>query len=241
MATSLLITALLAGLVGGLHCAAMCGGFVTAIAARDAARTTLQPARTLVARQMSYHAGRIGSYALLGAAFGSIGASTLGAIDLTSLQQALYVIANVLLLALAATIALRTASMSWLARAGMAAFGRVLPWLRPLLQGSSAASRVGLGVMWGFVPCTLVYGVLPLALFAGGAWQGAAVMLAFGVATVPHLAGFGWAIARVRNVVRGTAFRRVAAATIATFAVIGLYRALFLPGTLGQGPFCLVS
>jgi len=241
MATSLLVTALLAGLVGGLHCAAMCGGFVAAIAARDATRTTLQPARTLVARQLSYHAGRVGSYAVLGGAFGLIGASTVAAIDVTPVQQALYVVANVMLLALAATIALRTASVPWLARVGMAAFGRALPWLRPLLQGSSAASRVGLGVLWGFVPCTLVYGVLPLALFAGGAWQGAAVMLVFGLGTVPHLAGFGWALARLRNVARGTAFRRAAAATIATFAVIGLYRALFLPGTLGQGPFCLVS
>src|SRR4051812_28527978 len=134
MATSLLLSALLAGLVGGLHCAAMCGGFVTAIAARDSRATTLHPARTLVARQMAYQGGRIASYSLLGAAFGLAGASTIGALDVTPLQQALYVVANVLLLALAAAIALRTVSTPWLARAGMAVFVGALPWLRPLLR-----------------------------------------------------------------------------------------------------------
>jgi len=234
MATSLLLTALLAGLVGGLHCAAMCGGFVTAMSARDA---TLHPARTLVMRQLAYHAGRIASYAALGAIFGAVGSA---AIDALPLQKTLYVVANVLLLTLAAAIALRTATMSWLARAGVAAFGRVLPLVRPLAQGSSAASRVGLGVVWGLVPCTLVYGVLPLALFAGGAWQGAAVMLVFGMATLPHLLGFGFVLARLRKLLGGRVFRHAAAVLIASFAIAGLYRVLFLPASLAQGPFCLL-
>ena len=234
MATSLLLTALLAGLVGGIHCAAMCGGFVTAISARDA---TLHPARRLVVRQLAYHAGRIGSYASLGAIFGAAGASAINALPL---QQAMYVVANMLLLALAAAIALRAATNSWLARVGAAAFAHVLPVVRPLTQGASAANRVALGALWGLVPCTLVYGVLPLALFAGGAWQGAAVMLVFGVATLPHLAGFGYVLARLRNHLGGRTFRHAAAALIAAFAVAGLYRALFVPGALAQGPFCLV-
>jgi sulfite exporter TauE/SafE len=239
MAASLLISALLAGLVGGLHCAAMCGGFVTALSARDASVAALQPARRLLARQAGYHAGRIASYALLGAAFGALGAPALDVTRVAPVQQALYVVANLLLLSLALAMAWRTAANSWLARAGVAAFGHALPRLRPLLQGSNAASRVGLGMVWGFVPCTLVYGVLPLALFAGGAWQGAAVMLAFGAATVPHLAGFGFLLARSRALFGSRAFRNCAAIVIASFALAGLYRAFFVPASLGSGPFCL--
>lgn len=239
MASALLLSALLAGLVGGLHCAVMCGGFVTAIAARDDAQV-LRPMRSLIGRQLGYHAGRVASYTTLGAAFGSIGAATLGAIDLVPVQQGLYVLANVLLLMLATGVATRTLRMSWLARAGIGAFGRVLPIVRPLAQGTGPGSRLALGMLWGFVPCTLVYGVLPLALFAGGPWQGALVMLVFGLGTLPHLVGFGCLLSRVRDRLTGNGFRHAAAAILVAFALLGIYRALFLPGTLGQGPFCLV-
>lgn len=238
MATALLVSAILAGLLGGLHCAAMCGGFVTAVAARDAAQPIL-PRSSLFGRQLGYHAGRLVSYMALGAAFGAVGAATLGAVDLVPLQQGLYVAANVLLLMLAAGIAMRRASMSWLAQAGISAFGRVLPFVRPAATGGPG-SRVALGVIWGFVPCTLVYGVLPLALFAGGAWQGALVMLVFGLGTLPHLLGAGYVLSRMRKRLRGDSFRRVAAAVIVAFALVGIYRALFIPETLAQGPFCLV-
>lgn len=239
MATALLVSALLAGLVGGLHCAAMCGGFVAATAARDGARA-LVPARTLVLRQLTYHGGRIASYTALGALFGAAGAATLGTVDVRPVQQALYVVANVLLVLLAFAIATRATAMPWLARAGLRVFARVLPVAGPVMRGPGAASRVAFGLMWGFVPCTLVYSVLPLALFAGGPWQGAAVMLAFGLGTVPHLAGFGFLLQRARRFAQGPVARGAVAALLTAFALVGLYRALYLPETLGQGPFCLV-
>jgi sulfite exporter TauE/SafE len=241
MATSLLVSALLAGLVGGLHCAAMCGGFIAAISARDSAGVRpLLPANAVLGSGLQYHAGRLMSYAALGSAFGAAGAATIGAVDLLPIQQALYVVANALLLALAISIATRRIAGVWLARTGMSAFARVLPWASPLTQGSRPAGRLALGALWGFVPCGLVYGVLPLALFAGGAWQGAAVMLAFGVGSLPHLVGFGWLLQEVRYVLRGNVARHLAAAVLAGFALFGMYRTLYLPETLAQGPFCFV-
>ncbi len=239
MDAPLLLSALLAGLVGGLHCAAMCGGFVAALASRDGSRPLL-PARTLVARDLVYHAGRLASYASLGAAFGAMGAATLGAIDLVPLQRALYVVANALLLVLAVGIAARAGGAAWIERVGAIAYARVLPLVGPLARRRGTAGRVALGVAWGLVPCGLVYGVLPLALFAGGAWQGAAVMLAFGLATLPHLIGAGVVLARLRQRVRAAVFRGAAAAIVAGFALLGVYRALFVPAALAHGPFCLV-
>jgi sulfite exporter TauE/SafE len=88
MSSALLLSALLAGVVGGLHCAAMCGGFVAATAARDGAQPLVR-ARGLLLRQLAYHGGRIASYAGLGALFGAAGAATIAAIDLRPVQQAL--------------------------------------------------------------------------------------------------------------------------------------------------------
>lgn len=237
MASALLVSAFLAGLVGGLHCAAMCGGFVAATAARDRARP-LVPARALVTAQAAYHGGRIVSYAGLGALFGAAGAATLGAIDLRPVQQALYVVANLLLVLLAFAIATRVTVMPWLARAGLGVFARVLPRVSTAARRSTYAGRIAFGVVWGLVPCTLVYSVVPLALFAGGAWQGALVMAVFGLATLPHLVGAGLL---ARRLLQGTAARAAVAVLLTGFALVGLYRALYLPESLGQGPFCLVS
>ena len=233
--TALLVSAVLAGLVGGLHCAAMCGGFAAAMVARDA--QVMRPRGELLARQLTYHAGRIASYALLGAVFGAAGESALAAAKVAPIQQALYVTANVLLLMLAFAIAMRTAGGAWLARAGMGTFARVLPRVQPLLRRDGPAGRLTLGALWGFVPCTLVYGVLPLALFSGGALQGALVMFVFGLGTLPHLVGAGFALSRID--LRHKGLRYGAALVIGTFALVGLYRAMFMPEALGHGAYCL--
>ena len=94
--------------------------------------------------------------------------------------------------------------------------------------------------MWGFTPCALVYGVLPVALLAGSAVDGALVMLAFGLGTLPNLLAAGWTLARSRRWFADSRYRYGAAALIAAFALLGLYRAWFVPEALGQGPFCLV-
>ena len=64
-----LIAAWLAGLVGGLHCLAMCGAYVTIAHARPT--TPLLPRRSLYAGLAAAHAGRIATYAALGALFGA--------------------------------------------------------------------------------------------------------------------------------------------------------------------------
>ena len=49
----------------------------------------------------------------------------------------------------------------------------------------------------------------------------------------------GYLLSRARVRLRGSGFRHAAAALIAAFALAGIYRVLYVPGSLGQGPFCL--
>jgi uncharacterized protein len=217
---------------------------MAAVAARDRGAgddvAPLLPARAIVRRQLGYHAGRLATYMLLGAAFGAAGAAALQAADLLPVQRAMYVIANVFLLILGLSLVTRMKGVVWLQRVGAGAFGAALPVLRPLLQRPGPIGRVALGLVWGLVPCALVYGVLPIALFAGGVWQGAAVMLAFGLGTLPNLAATGFLLDRTKSLVGRATARRAAAVLLMGFAVAGIYRALYLPDTLAQGPFCLV-
>jgi sulfite exporter TauE/SafE len=79
MSQSAIISAGLVGLLGGIHCLTMCGGFMAAAAMRDDGKrgsvVPLVPARLLMLRQLGYHAGRIGAYVLLGAGVGFAGAA----------------------------------------------------------------------------------------------------------------------------------------------------------------------
>jgi sulfite exporter TauE/SafE len=241
VSVGLLVSAWLVGALGGAHGLAMCGGFVGAIGARDAqVARPLLPARVVALRQAGYHVGRIATYALLGAAFGAAGATILHGIDVPVLQRTLYAAANVRRLALGLSLVVRVPVAAPLQRAGAAAFVPLLRAAQPLLRRPGALGRVTLGLTWGMMPCALVYGVLPLALLAGGAWQGALVMLAFGAGTVPHLLAAGLVLSRAQRLLSARTVRAIAAAAMIAFALLGIWRALALPGVLAQGPFCIV-
>lgn len=243
MAFSALIGAWLAGVLGGLHCLAMCGGFLTAMAGGGAPDSTrarpLLRAGALVRRQLPYHLGRITTYALLGAIAGGAGAFAISAsASLLTVQRVMFVIANLFLLALAASIAGTGRTFPWLERTGAALFGKILPAVQPLLVARSLPARIAAGMVWGLVPCALTYSVLPIALFAGGVGEGAIVMLAFGLGTLPNLLVVGVAAARARRWLEARSLRLAAAFVIAVFAVIGIARALFGAPSLAHGPFC---
>jgi uncharacterized protein len=237
MPQSALIGAFLAGLLGGLHCFAMCGGWIAAVSGKDGA-VELQPSRALRAGQVATHAGRLTTYVLLGAAFGAAGGAAFAS-AVAPLQRGLYVAANVMLLLLAISIVARGVALAWLEHAGLAVFRKLLPFVTRLAPRGGVSSRYALGMVWGFTPCALVYGVLPVALLAGSSSDGALVMLAFGLGTLPNLMAAGWTLARSHRWFADARYRFAAATVIAGFALLGLYRAWFVPGALGQGPFCL--
>ncbi|HVO88475.1 MAG TPA: sulfite exporter TauE/SafE family protein [Casimicrobiaceae bacterium] len=237
---SLIASAALLSTLGGAHCTAMCGGFVAAISARERpAYAPLLPAHSIAARQALYHAGRLTTYATLGAIAGAGGGVALHAADASLVQRPLYLVANVLLLLVALAVARATSGALGWQRWGARAFAKILPALQPLLRGRGPLHRMVLGLAWGLVPCAMVYSALPLALFAGGPLQGAAVMFAFGVGTLPWLTATGFLFDRFSQKLNRPTFRYAFASVIAAFAVAGMYRALLAPHILGAGPFCL--
>lgn len=97
-----MLAAWVAGLLGGLHCLAMCGAYVTI--AQSGQTAPLRPRRALVAGLATAHAGRVLTYVTLGALFGAAGGTAFAA-SFSPLQRGLYVAANLMLLLLAVGIA----------------------------------------------------------------------------------------------------------------------------------------
>ena len=227
---------LLAGALSGVHCAAMCGGIVGAHAAIPikvipiGAPPTQRQTRPLT-RNLAFNAGRIASYTLAGALAGSISAATFVIHDSMALRQALFVLANVMLIALGLYLAGLWRGITVLERGGALLWRRIQPFAAALLATPRPALRhsLALGTLWGWIPCGLVYAMLVSALASGNAAHGALIMFAFGLGTLPNLLALGWAGAWLGKYGRDARLRRAAGWIICGFGVIGLWRLPRLP------------
>lgn len=239
IAWSAVLGAYVAGVVGGMHCIAMCGGFAAAVAPLPAS-APLQPARKLAAGALASNIGRVATYTLVGALVGGIGNGLFIAADWLPVQRALYVIANLMLIAVAVTLVAQREPLRWLQGWMGPAFVAIAPVFARVARRDAIGARLALGMLWGLVPCAMIYSVLPLALFAGDAAQGALVMLAFGLGTLPNLLAAGWLVARVRTCLDAIHARAIAAVVLASFAIVGIARALGDSSSLASNPFCLL-
>jgi len=220
-------TAFAMALLGGIHCAGMCGGFVSALQLR---RPTHMSA---IAFALSYHGGRVVGYVSAGLLVGAIG-GTLFAAHVLPLQIGLLILASLLLGAIGCSL---LGSMVWLRR--LEPLGNVLwqtiePLAKKLLPPRSLPAAMLAGFAWGWIPCGMVYAVLPLSLLAGGALGGAMVMLAFGLGTLPNLLALEFGAARISALAPSGALRRwlraAAGAVVLLFAVSNLAQAARLAG-----------
>ncbi|MDD5176832.1 MAG: sulfite exporter TauE/SafE family protein [Sterolibacterium sp.] len=224
----------LIGLLGGTHCIAMCGGIVSAISIQLPQQ---KPAWTL---HLAYNLGRITSYAMAGAAMGALGNLGLMLNHLLPVQMGLYISANLMLVALGLYLTGWTQALAFSERIGQQLWARVQPLTRRFLPARSVAQALPLGMLWGWLPCGMVYSVLAMAIVAGSATRGAGLMLAFGLGTLPSLLLVGLVLTRWREVIRARAVRLVSGLLVLGFGVFGLFNATTLGGRLWQGVVCHV-
>ncbi len=223
----------LVGLLGGVHCAGMCGGIVSALTLQVPGKPGAGgPAWML---HLAYNLGRISSYAVAGALMGALGSLGLLLNNVLPVQLALYVAANLMMVALGIYLTGITGALAFAERGGQWLWRRVQPLTRRFLPVRGPAQAFPLGLLWGWLPCGLVYSVLAMALLTGSAARGAATLLAFGLGTLPNLMLAGLLLVRFRNAVQGRALRVGSGLVVLAFGVWGLLNAVTLGGRLWQG------
>jgi hypothetical protein len=223
----------LIGLLGGVHCAGMCGGIVSALSLQMPGKPgSGGPAWTI---HLAYNLGRISSYAVAGALMGALGSLGLLLGKALPVQLALYIAANLMMVALGLYLTGLTQTLAFTERAGQWLWRRVQPATKRFLPVRGPAQAFPLGMLWGWLPCGLVYSVLTMTLVSGSAARGAATMLAFGLGTLPNLMLAGLLLARFRNVVQGRAVRLASGLIVLGFGVWGLFNAAALGGSLWHG------
>ncbi len=233
---------LVAGAMGGVHCAAMCGGIAGAIpigpAFGMAAQQQTAPLAGPFMRNLAFNAGRIASYAVAGALAGGISSAAFVIHDTMVPRQLLFAVANLMLIALGLYLAGLWRGITALERGGTILWRRIQPLAAGLLRSPSTRHTLALGALWGWIPCGLVYAMLVSALASGSAASGALIMFAFGVGTLPNLLALGWAAGYAGKYLRHRALRSAAGLVVAGFGAVGLWR-LAQPATLdGWGAVC---
>lgn len=221
---SLYLSALLVGILGGVHCLGMCGGVVGALTFGLDPR--VQRSRvTMLAYQLAYNAGRIASYVLIGALFGWLGSTLTSLAAFLPAQQLLQGVAGLFMLALGLYLAGWWYGLVAVERAGQRVWQYLQPFANRLTPVKTLPQAWLYGMVWGWLPCGLVYSMLIMALSAGGALQGAAVMLAFGLGTLPNLMLMGVFAFYFTRLARTEWIRKVAGLSVMAMGVWQIYLA----------------
>ena len=186
-----LTTALLAGLLGSAHCLGMCAG-ISGLFALHAGVTGL---RRQLPMAIAYNGGRLASYALLGLAIAALGGRFVKLAP--ALAGPSRLAAGVLIILIGLQIAFDLRMLGGLERMGGAVWERVAPFARGLLPVTSLPRALGLGLLWGLLPCGLVYSVLLVAASSSQPGDGALIMFAFGLGTTPAMLLTGLGAARL--------------------------------------------
>lgn len=178
---------------------------------------------------LAYNAGRISSYMLAGALAGGLAGGARNMATVAGVQMGFYWLANLMLVALGLYLMNAWRGLAILEQGGRVLWQRAQPVIGPamktLMPADTAAKSFALGALWGWLPCGMVYSALTTAMLSSSATNGAAMMLAFGLGTLPMLTSLGLVGARVQQAMQRRSMRIACGLLVLAFGVIGLARA----------------
>jgi len=192
-----LTTAFVTGFLGSAHCFGMCGG----ISGLFAVNVNVAAMKTQFPKAIAYNVGRILSYAILGAAVAVIGKTLVSGIP--DIAAPVRFASGALIILVGLQLAFGWRILMPLETAGAKIWRRIAPAAKGLVPVESLAQALGLGLIWGWLPCGLVYSVLLLAATTAEPASGGLVMIAFGLGTMPAMLTTGLGASKLAQFMSG--------------------------------------
>lgn len=213
----MLWSALVLGLLGSFHCIGMCGpiAFLLPLDRKNRSKRILQ--------LISYHAGRLFTYGLLGFVFGLVGKS----LNLFGTQQYLSILIGVSMI-LVTLLPSKILNRYHFSRPIYAMVSKVKNAMGVHLKKKNSSRFFTLGFLNGLLPCGLVYMAIFGAMAGGGASYGALYLALFGLGTIPLMT----VAIYLGNFLKGKAKQNIVRAIPMFVVVIGL---LFILRGMGLG------
>lgn len=215
-----LFTLFILGFFGGTHCVGMCGGLTSAFVLQ------LPPHLNRFGLIVLLNLGRLTSYILIGALMGTLSQTGSLLHQTHHLQLILFAAANLLLLFTGLYLAGLSGLSARIEHIGRPIWRRLNPLLNRLLPIRSVSGCLIVGMLWGWLPCGLVYNAALYALGSGSAAQGAAYLAAFGLGTLPNLLAIGASAAQLRRFLQHQRVRLAAGLAVAAWAAYQLLHTL---------------
>ena len=220
------LAALMMGFLGGLHCFGMCGSIASVLSVSLPGHVREKPTG-LISYLTAYSAGRLFSYSVAGALSGWFGYQVFLLISPQSAFRIVQIAASLTLIVVGLYLANWLPGLSYIEKIGVPLWSKLEPLGRKLLPVKNLWQAVMYGVIWGWLPCGLVYTALVMASVAGSASQGALTMLAFGVGTLPAILASGAFAERVLRYAHNKKFRVISGLILILVALGSLFLSQF--------------
>ncbi len=214
---TLLSAALATGLFGSVHCIGMCGG-VVGVLTMGLSHPIKQSYLNLLPYLFAYNLGRISSYMLAGGLVGWLGSQFKPWLPI----QVHIWISSLFMIALGLYISGWWSGLVKLEKLGSYLWQHLAPFGNYFLPVNNPFRALSLGMVWGWLPCGLVYTALALSLASGSTSAGGLVMLVFGLGTLPMLLVMGSATRWLTVVTHQSTVRRMMGALIILFGIYTL-------------------
>ena len=213
--------AFLMGLFGALHCVGMCGSIMGVLTLSLPQEIRRQP--PLLLGYLGYYSvGRILSYTVAGTLVGGFGSGLVFRLSPEYGHTILLLIATVLMVAVGLYLAGWFPALAYIEKAGAPIWKKLEPLGRKLLPVVHPWQALLYGLIWGWLPCGLVYSALFIALGQGGMMQGGLFMLLFGLGTLPAVMATGIFADQILRFSRNPQLRMLAGVLLILFALTGL-------------------
>lgn len=213
----MLLSALILGLMGSLHCVGMCGPIAFMLPV-DRTNNYKKFGQIFI-----YHFGRLLAYGIIGLVLGLLGKG----LSIFGIQQKLSIAIGIIMI-LIVLIPYQTFNKYNLSKPIYKVISKVKNQLGKELKKKSPDTFLTIGFLNGFLPCGLVYIALFGSIAMGDALQGSLYMMLFGVGTLPLMT----AAIYFSNLLKGGIRQKVQKAIPVFVIIIG---ALFILRGLGLG------
>jgi sulfite exporter TauE/SafE len=225
MDNSEMLTAFFIGLLSALHCFGMCGGIVGALS------LSLHPDKRqsdskLFQYVMAYNTGRLLSYSLAGALVGMLG-QTIVVFDPNLIGITFRVFAAIFLIILGLYVGGWIKQLALIEKIGQPIWRRLQPIGKQYLPVKSIKHAFLFGLVWGWLPCGLVYYALVLSLTQGSILNAAGFMLAFGLGTLTPMLLAGMFAGRLLTWQHSQLLRQINAGILIALGCIGMLLIFF--------------
>lgn len=213
-----LVIAFNLGVFSTLHCLGMCGGIAGALSLAIPGDVNKSPYQRIKITT-GYNLGRITSYTIAGAIAGASAGVVVPLLNPAFAHRLLQFLAAVILVLIGLNLAGWLPLSGRLEGIGFRLWRYIQPFTRKFVPITGFFPAFKTGMVWGWLPCALVYSVLLWSLASGSVISGGLQMFVFGLGTLPGMITAGSLGSSLRETFTRPAIRRIAAIIIICFGL----------------------